>query len=324
MGKLWVALIWAIAACNADVAAAFRLELPLDCSFGNTCWIQQYADHDSGPGAKDYRCSGETYDGHDGTDFRVLNTQSDVTVIAAAAGVVKAVRDRVDDQLATTPAALAAVAKVECGNGVVVYNSEGYETQYCHMRKGSIAVKVGDQVSTGAPLGKVGFSGAAAFAHLHLSVRLRGQKIDPFSGPIQQSCAILGQSLWSDAARKALEYHAGDILETGWADQALQMQDFEVGRTAITQPNAAWPALVAFVRAINLKVNDDVFLKLVGPQGEIATSTQRLDHDKAQYLVFAGAKSHGKLWPAGDYEAQFIVSREGKPMFERRFKAHLD
>ena len=47
-----------------------RLALPVACQMGRTCFIQQYFDHDPGPGAKDYRCGVMTYDGHDGVDIR--------------------------------------------------------------------------------------------------------------------------------------------------------------------------------------------------------------------------------------------------------------
>lgn len=48
------------------------LSLPLDCKFGETCFIQQYFDHDPTQGAKDYRCGPMAYDGHDGVDLREL------------------------------------------------------------------------------------------------------------------------------------------------------------------------------------------------------------------------------------------------------------
>ena len=46
----------AIATSAAPLEGAPTLDLPLDCAFGETCFIQQYFDHDPGPEAKDYRC----------------------------------------------------------------------------------------------------------------------------------------------------------------------------------------------------------------------------------------------------------------------------
>ena len=78
----------------AVLAAAVSLQVPVDCRVGESCFIQQYADHDPGPGAKDYRCGSLTYDGHDGTDFRLPTTaaqRAGVKVLAAADGMVRLV-----------------------------------------------------------------------------------------------------------------------------------------------------------------------------------------------------------------------------------------
>ena len=54
-----------------------RLVLPLLCEVGHTCFIQNYVDADPSPAARDYQCGTLTYDGHNGTDFRIptLRTQ---------------------------------------------------------------------------------------------------------------------------------------------------------------------------------------------------------------------------------------------------------
>jgi hypothetical protein len=50
----------------------------------------------------------------------------------------------------------AAIAGKECGNGVLIEHEGGWRTQYCHMAKGSVRVKPGDQLTTGQPIGLVG------------------------------------------------------------------------------------------------------------------------------------------------------------------------
>src|SRR5512139_1973201 len=105
----------AIAAFSLILAAplpglAVEFGLPVHCAMGKDCFIQQYVDHDQGTGRRDYRCGSATYDGHDGTDIRVrsLADAGTVSVVAAASGVVKAVRDGVEDRLAVTDADRAA------------------------------------------------------------------------------------------------------------------------------------------------------------------------------------------------------------------------
>src|SRR5689334_1198396 len=93
-------LAGASAAGAQDQGFTLSLSLPLDCKVGETCFIQQYFDHDPSNGAKDYRCGPMAYDGHDGVDLRVptLGAQrAGVTVVAAAAGTVKGTRDGMAD-----------------------------------------------------------------------------------------------------------------------------------------------------------------------------------------------------------------------------------
>jgi hypothetical protein len=39
-------------------AEVFLLAQPIDCILGQDCFIQQYVDHDPGPGAMDFTCNG--------------------------------------------------------------------------------------------------------------------------------------------------------------------------------------------------------------------------------------------------------------------------
>ena len=105
------AAIW-LSACTAALAlaqpvAALELGLPAQCSLGEDCFIQQYPDMDAGADAVDPFCGNATYDGHSGTDLRVLSMQ-DVTrgvpVAAMADGTVLRVRDGEPDRLVRSKA----------------------------------------------------------------------------------------------------------------------------------------------------------------------------------------------------------------------------
>ena len=41
----------------------------------------------------------------------------------------------------------------------MIAHDQGWETQYCHLKQGSISVKVGDNIQVGDVLGKIGLSG---------------------------------------------------------------------------------------------------------------------------------------------------------------------
>lgn len=58
----------------------------------------------------------------------------------------------------------------------------GWVTQSCHMLKGSVAVKSGDVVNKGQPLGKVGYSGRAEFPHVHITIEKNNKVMSPFWG----------------------------------------------------------------------------------------------------------------------------------------------
>ncbi len=305
MAGLIVASLLASPANAQDI----ELGLPIACKVGVDCWVQQYADHDPSANARDYRCGQETYNGHDGTDFRVLTTRSKADVVASAAGAINALRDGVDDQLVRTDADRVRVKDRECGNGVVIAHADGWQTQYCHMRKGSVVVKVGDKVVPGAKLGEVGYSGMAAFPHVHLTVRHNGKARDPFGGKPDgdETCGGEARPLWSKAAKEILPYRKGDIIEAGFYAGALELSDLEAGKLERANPSASWPAIVAYAWMINLSEGDAITVTLEGPNGIAATNTATLDRNKAQYMLFAGKKKPANGWPTGTYKGSVTI-----------------
>lgn len=298
------------------------LELPVACNVGQTCFIQQYFDHDPGPGASDYTCGIMSYDGHDGVDIRLPTLaamKQGVAVLAAAAGTVKGVRDGMAD----ADVRLAGVVSVkgrECGNGVVIAHSGGWETQYCHMANGSLQVKPGDRVAAGTVLGRIGESGDAAFPHLHFMVRKNTIKLDPFAAA--PACGT-GSSLWSVQAKAALGYRAPQLINAGFSAAPVTMDDIEAG--AAPQADRQSGALVAFVRAISLRQGDVQELTVLAPDGAVL-ATQRtapLPSNKAQWMLFAGKKRPPGGFAPGRYSAKYVIIRAGKPVLTKTFGVDL-
>jgi len=317
----------AMLAAAPAAAEGPSLGLPIACQPGKDCWVQQYFDHDPSPEAKDYACGAETYNGHDGTDIRIRDTASEADVIAAADGVVRAVRDGEADHLMRTEADRAAVANVECGNGVLIRHGGGWETQYCHMRRGSVAVKTADRVTKGQRLGEVGYSGMAAFPHLHLAVRELGKAVDPFRRLGRDTCGGTENALWADDVLAALSYQRGVILRGGFAVGPVDLADFETGGTraaAAGKPQSTWPALVAYVWAINLERDDQITVTLEGPNGLSVTNAERLDRPKAQYMLFAGKKQPPGGWPVGSYRARVEVRNGGSIRLHQSWRMAID
>lgn len=65
------------------------------------------------------------------------------------------------------------------GQTVVVDHGEGLISIYAHLSK--VLVQEGDDLSVGGVLGRVGSTGRSTGAHLHLSVRLLEERIDPLA-----------------------------------------------------------------------------------------------------------------------------------------------
>lgn len=311
-------------AAAAQEPAAFRLALPVACSFGTKCWLQQYVDRDPSSGVRDYACGSQSYDGHDGTDIRIATAASRVDVIASAPGIVRATRDGMTDRLALTPEAKAGLRGVECGNGVIIDHEGGWQTQYCHMRQGSITVKKGDRVDTGSKLGEVGFSGFVEFPHLHLTVRHDGKTVDPFrpEGGSASACGVK-DPLWTAQAMQALSYHEGEFIHVGFAPGPVSLRDIQERELPSSAANSDWPALVAYGWLINLEADDRLEIWIEGPAGFESKNGETLDRAKAQYMIFAGRKSPARGFKPGLYTAAMTVTRKGSLALQRTWQAEI-
>lgn len=300
---------------------------PVACELGATCFIQNYVDHDPSDKTLDFRCGHRTYDGHDGTDIRLpdLDVQrKGVAVVAAASGRVAQIRDGMDD-VSVKFAGKAAVAGRECGNGAVVEHGNAWSTQYCHMAKGSLRVKPGDSVNAGQALGLVGLSGNTEFPHLHFTVRHNGTVVDPFAEGAAKGECNFGRSLWQPTASSTPNYRPTEIINAGFADRAVTMDDVEAGEPRRSVPGANSEAIVAYVRAIGLQAEDEQAIELKSPQGQVIAlyRAPKLPRDQAQYFVSAGRKRPGSAWPPGAYTATFTISRNGNEIERRSFKVEI-
>src|SRR5580698_11206868 len=176
LSMLLCALLFASVAGLSASETLPRFGLPIDCELGKSCFVQNYLDHDTTGGSRDFSCGGRTYDGHDGTDFRVpsIAIQKDgVRVLAVADGLVTRVRDGVED-ISVRVGGKALIRGKECGNGAVIEHAGGWSSQYCHMANQSMRIRPGQRVSLGQAVGSVGLSGDTEFPHLHLTIRHNG------------------------------------------------------------------------------------------------------------------------------------------------------
>lgn len=306
---LFLILLLALAA--AAQAQPPVLESPLRCQNCRDCFIQNYLDHDPGPGVRDYACGPLGYDGHTGTDIRVLDPaalRAGVEVRAVARGVVRAVRDGEDD---ARPGFSPDVAGREAGNSVALVHGAGWETQYSHLRKGSIRVAPGQEVAAGQVLGLVGMSGRTQFPHLELAVRKDGKPVDPFRGLSGgPDCGPGRAPLWSPAALAALAYAPSALAGAGFAAQPPDQAALTAGQGGEDRLSVLAPAVVFWVQALGVRAGDQLSLRLTGPAGTVlAEHAAPLGRDQAQRLAYIGKPRRVAPWPPGTYVGEFTMTR---------------
>lgn len=300
---------------GAPLWAEPRLAMPLDCTLGVDCFVQNYVDRDPGPGAQDFTCGGLSYDGHKGTDFALTSLaamQAGVTVRAAAGGVVKAMRDGMADTPYTTDAD-DRVGERACGNGVVLLHADGWETQYCHIKQGSVRVREGQLVETGDELGKVGLSGRTAFPHLHVSVRHDGTLVDPFTPDAALDSCRGGdaRTMWRDD----VAYRPGGLIAAGFAAEVPAYDAIKAGEVA-APARADSPAIILWGYAFGGRQADVLQLEIAGPQGRVYKSRLLIRKDAAQFYRAGGKRLKAPL-PPGTYTGIVTLIRDGSTLSQR-------
>ena len=118
----------------------------------------------SGFGYRSARISGRSF--HGGVDIvKPGGHSTGAPVIAAAAGRV----------------VIAQNGYRGYGHTVVIDHGNGLQTRYAHMYPGSITVRVGQSVTQGQQLGKIGSTGNVTGPHLHFEVLKNGAKVNPMN-----------------------------------------------------------------------------------------------------------------------------------------------
>ncbi len=309
---------------SGSQAQAPSLDVPLDCDLGQNCWVASYYDDGQFSNVHDYLCGGFTYPGNDGTDFAVRDLKAaveGVTVTAAAPGEILRLRNDMPDETIGA-AGREAIAGRECGNGVLIDHGGGWQTQYCHLRLGSLAVREGDRVSRGQRLGMVGLSGYTSFPHLHFKLTYNGREIDPFLGldtPVRnplavppKSCTAGGaKSLWSPVARRSIAYTPGIAFNLGIVAGPADWGSARRGDYRDARVSNDAEAMTLWAEILGTAPRSEVILRIRGPNGAILVEqVEILDRLSPVLFRTLSLQKSGEPWRRGTYRGEILVNRK--------------
>ena len=318
---LWVgvALAGLLTGPTEAASKAFELALPIRCTPGQDCFVQNYFDRDSGVSWRDFACGKLSYDGHAATDFRLRSLRQmaqGVEVLAAAAGTVGGIRDGEPD-VSIRRRPLAPDDKKQAGNAVRIDHGDGWTTQYSHLQKGSVRVRPGQRVNAGEVLGRVGLSGKTEFPHLDFGVRKDGQSVDPFAPDAAVGCGQMAAPLWSPPVARALAYLPSGILQAGFADRMLSTEEVEAGDRFLNVLATTAPAIVFQVEVFGPRAGDVEAISLLDPiRRTLAEDRQTVDRDQAVRRVYIGKRRARSDWVPGTYVGKYVLRRAGVVVVE--------
>jgi len=156
---------------------------------GNSFYsLSNYFENDPTGLVRDYNCGKRSYNGHKGTDIYpwpgwwLSMDNQEVDVVAAAGGRIITKLDGNYDRNCTMGN--------QNWNAIYLEHPGGGVTWYGHLKKSSLTGKgLGDSISEGEFLGKVGSSGRSTGPHLHFEVYESGIVIDPYAGACNSGMA---------------------------------------------------------------------------------------------------------------------------------------
>ena len=297
-------------------ASAPTLALPIDCTIGKDCWVQNLVDFNLKDGAwQDPYCGTATFDKHKGTDIRVpfvKDLKPGIEILAMADGEVMGLRRNMPDVLAQNADDVRRIQGKECGNGAILRHANGWTTQYCHLKQDSISIGKGDRVKRGQAIGLMGLSGHTTFPHIHVTVRKGKMVVDPLTGRNQNDAcspeASFAASLWDEKALQGMTGASTTILGAGFSGNVVNNSDVLTGTMAT--PTLAGP-LIFWAHLINLRIDDRIDLRIRDDNGiYVETNGKPLKAPHAAYTAYTGRKR--ALTKGNTYRGEIVLWRDGK------------
>ena len=300
--------VWSV----STSAETIRLSLPIDCEIGPECFVQQYVDQQNGKGYRDFHCGALTYDGHRGTDFRLLSHETladGVAVIAAAPGTVQYTRDGIQD-IDVRLVGHDAVMEFSNGNFVVIDHGSGWRTIYAHLKRGSLLVKAQQIVKAGQKLGLVGMSGLTEFPHVHFQVQFGKRVIDPFVGlATHTNCGVGKKAIWHPDALAKLDYRPTMLLRTGFSTRPMKRAALQYGLYTQKVLSRTRGSLYFGVFVAGIYSGDQLNMQIFDSNGKRIRNGSSIMKNSAAVVFRSIAHEQATQLPAGQYRASFTLYR---------------
>lgn len=151
-------------------------------------------------------CGFGEYAGHKGLDLGWSNNEEENKIYANCKGTVIMVQDGLNKM---------SLSAGSWGNYVTVKHLNGMISRYCHLKKGTIQVKVGQVVDENTYLGLMGDSGSTQGRHLHFEVQTnddRNSRINPIEYLTKPVCED------APSANKTVDELAKEVINGKWGN----------------------------------------------------------------------------------------------------------
>ena len=232
------------------------------------------------------------------------------------------VRDGMDD-VSVAVLGHDAIKDRDCGNAVIIAHADGFQTDYCHMAKGSVAVKAGDDVG---PASRSGASACRATRSSRTSTSPcahDGRVVDPFDyGQAEGACAG-GTSLWRAALQPSLAYKNGTVLNFGLAPTAVTMEQVDdgAGRDPLAPDS---PAVLAYCAGDRPQARRRPAPRRHRPRRRAGRRSEPpLPSNKDQVFIGIGRRRPPGGWGPGIYAAHYTVTRDGAAVVDRSVETRI-
>ena len=299
-------LIAGLCGLFASPVSAIELGMPLDCTYGVDCIIQNYVDTEPGPEVADHECGSLSYDNHQGTDFRLLSEAKiadGYEVLATAPGIVRQVIQNQHDHGFRG----AQENPLSCGNAVMIEHADGWSSQYCHLAENSVTVELGARVERGDKLALLGSSGGTDFPHLHYALRRYGITVDPFTGVSPTGCdALEAGTHWAEET--GIGYVGSAVMGFGVSGVFPSKETVLHDPARLVPPVGEEAAVYTWFKMLGMKEGDSLRITVLDAEGRpFANELFGVDRDETIVVINVGVTPEDldlEAWPEGTYQAR--------------------